>query len=121
MDTYEANLALGYSADERDYTAAAQMVHALGLTRVALLSNNPDKAAQLSRLGVVVTERVSTGVHLSAANARYLATKARRGAHRLDVPPAGRTRRGWPAAPDMASPAGEGQRTNASVGVETIG
>jgi GTP cyclohydrolase II len=35
---------------------------------------------------VVVTERVSTGVHLSAANARYLATKARRGAHRLDVP-----------------------------------
>ena len=89
MDTYEANLALGYSADERDYTAAAQMVHALGLTRVALLSNNPDKAAQLIRLGVVVTERVSTGVHLSAANARYLATKARRGAHRLDVPPAG--------------------------------
>ena len=89
MDTYEANVALGYSADERDYTPAAQMVHALGLTRVALLSNNPDKAAQLSRLGVVVTERVSTGVHLSAANARYLATKARRGAHRLDVPLAG--------------------------------
>lgn len=89
MDTYEANVALGYSADERDYTPAAQMVHALGLSRVALLSNNPDKAAQLSRLGVVVTERVPTGVHLSAANARYLATKARRGAHRLDVPLAG--------------------------------
>ena len=89
LDTYEANLALGYGEDERDYTVAAQMLHALGLTRVALLSNNPDKAAQLSRLGVMVTERVPTGVHLSAANARYLATKARRGAHRLDVPPAG--------------------------------
>ena len=38
---------------------------------------------------MTVTERVPTGVHLSAANARYLATKARRGAHRLDVPPAG--------------------------------
>jgi GTP cyclohydrolase II len=89
MDTYEANLALGHAEDERDYTVAAQMVHALGLPRVALLSNNPDKAAQLGRLGVTVTERVPTGVHLSAENAGYLATKARRGAHTLDVPPAG--------------------------------
>ena len=48
---------------------------------MALLSNNPDKAAQLARLGVDVTEVVPTGVHLCAANARYLATKASRGAH----------------------------------------
>ena len=81
LDTYEANLALGYGEDERDYTVAAQMVHALGLERVALLSNNPDKAMQLSRLGVTVTEQVPTGVHVSSANARYLATKAGRGAH----------------------------------------
>ena len=47
LDTYDANLALGYAADERDYTVAAQMLHALG-GPVALLSNNPDKAAQLS-------------------------------------------------------------------------
>jgi GTP cyclohydrolase II len=86
LDTYEANLALGYSEDERDYTVAAQMLDALGLTRVALLSNNPDKAAQLGRLGVTVTERVPTGVHLSAANARYLATKAQRGVHTLHLP-----------------------------------
>lgn len=90
LDTYEANLALGYAEDERDYTVAAQMLGALGLERVALLSNNPGKAAQLSRLGVTVTERVQTGVHLCAANARYLATKARRGAHTLDLPPGGR-------------------------------
>jgi GTP cyclohydrolase II len=89
LDTYQANLALGYAEDEREYTAAAQMLQALGSARVALLSNNPDKAVQLGRLGVTVTERVPTGVHLSAANARYLATKARRGAHTLDVPLAG--------------------------------
>ena len=46
------------------------MLHALGVHRVALLSNNPDKAEQLDRLGVTVTERVPTGVHLSPANAR---------------------------------------------------
>lgn len=89
LDTYEANLALGFAEDERDYIAAAQMLQALGLARVALLSNNPDKAEQLGRLGVTVTERVPTGAHLSAANARYLATKARHGAHTLDVPLAG--------------------------------
>lgn len=86
LDTYEANLMLGYAEDERDYTAAAQMLLALGVPRVALLSNNPDKAAQLDRLGVTVTEQVPTGMHLSAANAGYLATKVRRGAHTLNLP-----------------------------------
>lgn len=83
LDTYEANLALGHDEDERDYTVAAQMLQALGVERVALLSNNPDKAEQLGQLGVTVTERVPTGVHLSAANAGYLAAKARRSAHTL--------------------------------------
>jgi GTP cyclohydrolase II len=89
LDTYEANLALGYAEDERDYTVAAQMVHALGLTRVALLTNNPDKAAQLARLGVTVTERVPTRMHLSPANSSYLAAKAARGGHTLAFPLAG--------------------------------
>ena len=88
LDTYQANRALGYAEDERDYTVAAQMLQALGLTRVALLSNNPDKAAQLGRLGVTVTERVPTRLHLSAANAGYLAAKARHGGHTLSPPPA---------------------------------
>jgi GTP cyclohydrolase II len=86
LDTYEANLALGYAADARDYTVGAQMLAALGIDRLALLSNNPDKAAQLTGLGLEVTERVPTGVHLSAANARYLATKAERAAHTLVLP-----------------------------------
>jgi GTP cyclohydrolase II len=83
LDTYEANLALGHAADERDYTAAAQMLRALGVSAVSLLSNNPDKEAQLGRLGVSVVSRVATGVHRSEANADYLATKARNGHHGL--------------------------------------
>ncbi len=85
FDTYEANLALGHAEDERDYTVAAQMLEALEIQRVALLSNNPDKAAQLTRLGVTVAARVPTGVHLSATNAGYLETKAWRGAHTLHL------------------------------------
>jgi GTP cyclohydrolase II len=86
LDTYEANLALGRAADERDYTVAAQMLLTLGTPRVALLTNNPDKAAQLTRLGITITEQVPTRVHLSAANADYLAAKATRGYHTLSLP-----------------------------------
>jgi len=84
LDTYEANLALGCAADARDYTPAAQMLRALGEPRIDLLSNNPDKAAQLERLGVDVVERVPTMVHLSPSNGRYLAAKALHGSHSLD-------------------------------------
>jgi len=85
LDTYEANVALGHGEDERDYTVAAQMLRTLGISRIALLSNNPDKAEQLGRLGMTVTARVPTGVHLSAANAGYLAAKARH-ARRTGIP-----------------------------------
>jgi GTP cyclohydrolase II len=96
-DTYEANLALGHGEDERSYLAAAQMLHALGASTVALLSNNPYKARQLRSCGVTVVEQVPTGVHLSEANQRYLETKATRGRHTLDLSAAsaslsGRTR-----------------------------
>ena len=83
LDTYEANLALGHAQDERDYAVAAQMLWALDVPRIALLTNNPDKAAQLTRLGITVTVQVPTAVHLSATNAGYLETKACRGAHTL--------------------------------------
>jgi GTP cyclohydrolase II len=86
LDTYEANVALGHGEDERSYLVAAQMLQALRVPRVALLSNNPDKAGQLRRFGVTVAALVPTGLHLSDANARYLVTKARRGAHTLDLP-----------------------------------
>ncbi|MEU8239611.1 GTP cyclohydrolase II [Actinoplanes missouriensis] len=86
LDTYQANVALGRGEDERDYTAAAQMLLALGVERVRLLSNNPDKAAQLDALGIDVTQRIPTGVHLSAANVRYLSVKASHTAHTIDLP-----------------------------------
>ncbi|WOF22244.1 GTP cyclohydrolase II [Microbacterium betulae] len=88
LDTYEANVALGRGEDERDYTVAAQMLRAVGADRIRLLSNNPDKAAQLEALGVEVVERVPTAVHLSAANARYLRAKRDRTAHTIDLPAA---------------------------------
>ena len=86
LDTYEANVALGRGEDERDYTAAAQMLLALGADRVRLLSNNPDKAEQLGRHGVVITERIPTAVHLSKDNVRYLAAKAAHTAHTIVLP-----------------------------------
>jgi GTP cyclohydrolase II len=86
IDTYDANLALGHDEDERSYAAASQMLQALGVSRVALLSNNPDKARQLRSYGVTVVEQVPTGVYVSDANHRYLETKARKGRHTLELP-----------------------------------
>jgi GTP cyclohydrolase II len=85
LDTYDANVALGRGEDERDYRAAAQMLHAVGAGRIRLLSNNPDKDIQLTAHGITVTQRVPTGVHLSAANARYLAAKRDRTGHTLHL------------------------------------
>ena len=86
IDTYDANVALGHDEDERNYVAAAQMLHALGVSRIALLSNNLDKTCQLRSFGITVVEQVPTGVYVSAANHRYLETKARRGGHTLELP-----------------------------------
>ena len=83
LDTYDANLALGHGADERDYTSAAQMLHTLGADRIALLSNNPDKGAQLARLGITIARQVPTALYLTETNAAYLSAKARRGGHDL--------------------------------------
>ncbi|WP_030437480.1 GTP cyclohydrolase II [Actinoplanes subtropicus] len=75
FDTYQANLALGLPEDARDYTAAAQMLTALGINELNLLTNNPDKVRQLRDLGITVAATVPTGVHATASNLRYLQTK----------------------------------------------
>ncbi len=85
LDTYEANLALGFGEDERDYTVAAQIMLALGVDRLDLLSNNPDKADQLEAAGIGVRRRIPTALHLSPVNGAYLAAKAGRGRHRFDL------------------------------------
>jgi GTP cyclohydrolase II len=81
VDTFEANRLLGRGADERDYRSAAAMLHTLGTHRVRLLTNNPDKAAQLRAHGIDVTGILRTGVHLTPDNAAYLGAKSRAGHH----------------------------------------
>jgi GTP cyclohydrolase II len=85
LDTYAANAALGLPEDARDYTAAAQMLGALGVDTLDLLSNNPDKAQQLRDLGVKVRTRVPTGVFATAHNVRYLRAKALQTQHTLPL------------------------------------
>ena len=85
LDTYEANEALGLPEDGRDYTAAAQMLRALGISGFDLLSNNPDKAEQLRSLGMTVHDRVPTGVFTTPHNVRYLRAKVLRTSHTLPL------------------------------------
>ncbi|MCG7204039.1 GTP cyclohydrolase II [Streptomyces arenae] len=85
LDTYEANAALGLPEDARDYTAAAQMLQALGHDELDLLSNNPDKAEQLRGLGITVRDRVPTGVFSTAHNVRYLRAKVLHTQHTLPL------------------------------------
>ncbi|MFL0575862.1 GTP cyclohydrolase II [Brevibacterium luteolum] len=81
LDTVDANRRLGLPDDARDYTAAAQMLEALGIARVRLLSSNPTKAAALEALGIEVIERRMLPVADRPENAGYLDTKRRRMHH----------------------------------------
>ncbi|WP_194895589.1 GTP cyclohydrolase II [Catenulispora pinisilvae] len=83
LDTYQANVALGLPEDARDYTVAAQMLTALGVDSVQLLSNNPDKETQLAGLDVTVARRVPTGAHTTADNLRYLRAKVEHTRHSI--------------------------------------
>ncbi|MEC3919490.1 GTP cyclohydrolase II [Nocardia sp. CDC160] len=82
-DTYQANTDLGFDEDARDYTAAAQMLSALGVDEIDLLTNNPDKVRQLTDLGVIVRHTLPTGVHANPANLRYLRAKAEHTGHTI--------------------------------------
>lgn len=86
LDTYAANTALGLPEDARDYTVAAQMLTALGVSRVDVLSNNPDKAAQLRTAGIAVRDRVPTGVFATENNVHYLRAKVEQTGHTLALP-----------------------------------
>ncbi|WP_144125105.1 GTP cyclohydrolase II [Catellatospora sichuanensis] len=86
LDTYAANRALGFADDERDYTAAAQMLAALGVPRIDLLTNNPDKPSQLRDHGVEVANVVPTAVHAAPDNLRYLHAKVTHTGHTISLP-----------------------------------
>ncbi|MDB5622793.1 MAG: bifunctional 3,4-dihydroxy-2-butanone-4-phosphate synthase/GTP cyclohydrolase [Devosia sp.] len=81
LDTVDANTALGFAADARDYGVAAQILHALGITSVNLLSNNPAKAEALERYGVDVAERHPLTIPPNPFNLRYLTTKREKFGH----------------------------------------
>jgi GTP cyclohydrolase II len=84
LDTVDANRALGWEADERNFLVAATMLQELGVARVRLLTNNPDKVSALASCGVAVVERESHAFAPNGVNDRYLATKAKRFGHLLD-------------------------------------
>ena len=80
-DTLDANERLGFDADERLYLPAAEMLRRLGFNRVRLMTNNPDKMAQLARCGIEVVERVPHIMASNDHNEAYLRTKALRSGH----------------------------------------
>jgi GTP cyclohydrolase II len=83
FDTIDANEQLGFDADERIYAPAATMLARMGIKRVRLMTNNPQKIAQLERYGIEVTERVAHSFPANGHNENYLRTKAERAGHLL--------------------------------------
>lgn len=81
MDTIEANLALGFAADERNFSVCADMFELLGIKKVRLLTNNPNKIETMKKAGINVTERVPLNVGENRYNTEYLDTKAKKMGH----------------------------------------
>jgi len=84
LDTVEANLALGFRDDERDYAVAAHMLHSLTVKSVQLMTNNPNKIKQLQTYGVTVSGRIPHVLPPNPHNQFYLETKANRSGHWID-------------------------------------
>jgi len=87
LDTVDANIALGFRDDERDYSIAAHMLTSLHVRSIRLMTNNPRKVEDLTQHGVVVTERVPLVIPTNEFNRDYIATKARRSRHLIDIAP----------------------------------
>lgn len=97
LDTVEANLALGFRDDERDYAVAAHMLASLTVRSVRLLTNNPRKVAELEKHGITVAGRVPHVIPANEWNRFYLETKATRSGHFIDF-------EGKPHVPEQDDP-----------------
>jgi len=84
-DTVDANLALGFAADGRDYRVPAEMLRKIGVVSVRLMTNNPEKVAEMEKYGVAVAERVNHELPAHDDDRRYLETKKERFGHLLDL------------------------------------
>ena len=85
MNTYEANNHLGFGDDLRDFTEAAEMLRALGIPKIRLLTNNPKKVNELKSYGIEIEEVVNTSAHIKSGNESYLKAKVSHGKHNLDI------------------------------------
>lgn len=85
LDTVEANHQLGFAADQRDYSAAAQILRALGVNKIKLLTNNPSKVFGLKQCGVEVVERIALEFPPTCDNISYLRTKREKLGHLLTL------------------------------------
>jgi GTP cyclohydrolase II len=84
-DTLDANLMLGHPVDGRDYNIASEILKAINITEVSLLTNNPDKVSQMQNLGINVVDKIPIVVGVGVDNVEYLTTKAERMGHSIDV------------------------------------
>jgi len=84
-DTWDANVALGFAPDARDYAIPAAMLAKVGVKSVRLMTNNPEKVAELERYGIRVTERVPHELPPHLHNREYLQTKKERFGHFLEL------------------------------------
>lgn len=84
MDTVDANLCLGFKADERDYGVGAEILRQIGVHKMRLITNNPVKRIGLESYGLTITENVSIEIEPNTYNSRYLHTKAERMGHTLN-------------------------------------
>ena len=83
MDTLDANLALGFEADQREYYIGAQILRELGIRSLRLLTNNPDKVYQLQDYGMEISKRVPIQMDATNYDLKYLKTKQKRMGHLL--------------------------------------
>jgi 3,4-dihydroxy 2-butanone 4-phosphate synthase/GTP cyclohydrolase II len=84
MDTVEANISLGFEADLRQYDSCVEIIRQLGLKRIRIMSNNPDKIEALRAAGLEVVERIPMEFEPHARSLEYLKTKKEKLGHMLD-------------------------------------